>query len=69
MEADRSGFKLSTGKELYANFLLLCPTEDGMELYQGYDGWVDRASSFTLEERKEIAAYMIARWTKFAGEK
>ena len=69
MEVDGSGFKLSTGREFYANFLLLCPTEDSMELYQGYDGWVDRASSFTIEERKEIAAYMIARWQKFAEAK
>jgi hypothetical protein len=50
-------------------------TEDGVVRY-GYDGYVelkddegcdDNDLEFTEEEKKELAVYMIEKWSKFGG--
>lgn len=40
-----------------------CPNE--FVLYEGYDSRIFGADDFTNAEKREIAEWMIARWTKF----
>lgn len=83
MEPTKYGFKLSTGKEFYANrsILGLSPElgeyRNRLYITEGYDGGVaeDRAPSeysenppFTSEERHEIAEYMAALWRQWAEQ-
>ena len=81
MEPTDKGFKLSTGKEFYANLSILGlgpkrEYEDRLGLTYGYDGGVseDREPNefaenapFTPAERREIADYMIALWQEWAA--
>lgn len=55
----------STGRRLPANEGLFSIADDG-DLTTGYDNAYDGAT-FTAEERREIADYMIARWQRWAG--
>lgn len=54
---------LSTGKRVYCFGGTMCPTGDGGLRY-GADGHVVSAE-FTSAERREIAAYFIARWRRW----
>ena len=56
-------YEFSTGKRFYANAGLIgiCPSG---EVAEGYDGDVS-TSSFTPDERRELADYMIALWQQF----
>ncbi len=73
MTFSKGTFTLSNGVEFRANHGLLCPEIDSLAeftnaLGEGYDGHVsiigdDWERSFTADERREIADYMIARWT------
>jgi hypothetical protein len=61
---------LSTGRHIYGNGLdLLSPRPDG-SLSHGYDGTFYEAEAdggaLTAAERREIAEYMIARWSEWA---
>lgn len=63
--------KLSTGKEVYANFNIFGLTPDG-QLTEGYDTFMyedfddeDRKDRLTPEEKSEIADEMIKRWTAY----
>jgi hypothetical protein len=81
MERTGDGYRLSTGKEFYANLgLLSVHPADPMVCSEGYDGgvaesqvreeWEDDAESaekFTPAERREIAEFMIALWQRFGG--
>lgn len=76
MEPTDEGFKLSTGREFYAYAGILGLNEDCMSLFYGFDGDVWEGSKhnqgsphsipFTVEERREIADYMKARWDQWA---
>lgn len=75
MERIDDTYRISTGKEFYANrgILGLNIEEDkvfGSYLYDGYDGfnWTDGSKNsleLTQEERKEIADYMINLWKQW----
>ena len=79
MERSDKGYRLSTGREFYANGGILgIKPDDPTICTEGYDGgvmeswprehWMDAADaepSFTLEERAEIADHMIALWQRF----
>lgn len=53
----------TTGKEIYANCGIVGISPSG-SLSEGYDGGVD-VESLTIEEKIELADYMISLWTKF----
>ena len=38
-------------------------------IHEGYDGFVGKGTSFTLQERIELADYAIALWTQFKEQK
>lgn len=40
---------------------------DGYVELKGNDGYDDSELEFTPEERKELAIYMIEKWTEFGG--
>lgn len=81
MTPTKKGFRLSTGKEFYANrnILGLGPVgeyESRLSLTFGYDGGVSEDQEpneyaenkpFTPEERNEVAEYMIALWREWAA--
>jgi hypothetical protein len=60
----------SSGREFYANRGVIGLSDD-LYVSQGYDGGLDAWPSegtthfMTPEERRELADYMIALWTKF----
>jgi hypothetical protein len=73
---DKSHFKLSTGKVIYAHRLMLGISRgaDGsFEFGYGDDGdipleghnYVDDYDYFTLEEQLEIALYAFSMWAEF----
>ena len=57
-----SGYVLESGKRFYAHggILGLGPGSDDL-LSEGYDGGVDE-EQLSLEDRREIAAFMMQRW-------
>ncbi len=57
------GIVLSTGRNLYANRLILGIGPD-LALYEGYDGGIDEAE-LTQAERVELAKMAIERWQRF----
>ena len=72
-----SRFRLSTGREFYANHHLVSLQRqsdpyggaDYWEIGEGYDGSVhEDAVEWTSAERRELADYMIALWTQFRNE-
>jgi len=74
----KRGYRLSSGREFYANGQILGITRDG-RLTEGYDSeieleWRDPEGEewsdtpFTVAERREIADYMVARWLVWAEE-
>lgn len=67
MKKTGNGFRLSTGKEFYANrhILGLGYFQKSLVIFEGYDGGVD-AKNFSQEEKKEIAEYMIDLWKQFS---
>ena len=75
---DRHHVELNSGKSFTAYAGILGLGED-LELREGYDGHVDEDEAdpphefaayvrprFTSAERREIAEYMIALWTRWA---
>ena len=65
-------FMLSTGRVVYANRDIVGLDTVTLEVFQGYDGdipvWPDEWSDqegWTPDERRELAEYMIERWTAF----
>lgn len=60
------GYKLSTGKEFYANCGILGLAPDG-DVTEGYDGTVAGRSEFTPDERREIADVMIKAWKEWGN--
>ncbi|MGA2412382.1 MAG: hypothetical protein ABSG46_18605 [Candidatus Binataceae bacterium] len=58
--------RLSTGTEIYANRGFVGISEN-MELSEGYDGCID-ADHLTLEERHELADYMISLWQRWRAQ-
>ena len=67
IEAD-SEYKLRSGKRVYANNGILGLGHSAIpdEVSEGYDGEVGTRDDFTDAERREMAAYMIARWRAWA---
>jgi len=73
MKQLRNGFRLASGRKLYANNSILGISVeedfvhgDRLVLSEGYDGYFDGEElKFTSEEKAEIADYMIDLWTKF----
>jgi hypothetical protein len=79
-EEDSDEFELRNGRRFYANLGILGMSDD-LALTNGYDGHVaedydhpaDPADEyekqrFTSSERREIAEYMIALWTRWAAK-
>lgn len=55
----------TTGRELNAN-LGIIGLNPKLEISEGYDGGIeDNWEPFTLEERQEIADYMISLWEAY----
>jgi hypothetical protein len=73
VKQSQRGFVLSTGREFYSCTSSLSVDDDGDEIYYGHDGTVDEWREYgsqpplTVEERREIAEYMIARWQRWAA--
>jgi hypothetical protein len=78
MISTKDGFKLSTGKEFYANCSLLSVSPSTHALFEGYDGDVSEMTfnestkqcdpMFTPEERHEISQYMQNLWAAWEME-
>lgn len=80
MERTADGYKLSTGREVYANGGIIGIGErasGSLFASQGYDGHLSGDDSFVVDaedldelftpaERQEIAAYMIKLWQEWA---
>ena len=67
----KDGFRLTTGKEFYANGSILGLSPTSLDLCEGYDGIVEMDGAepegrFTDAERQEIANYMISVWRAWA---
>lgn len=74
---DHGNFTLSTGRTFCANRGLISVGEGDFkpwELYAGYDNSLgtgewddvrDEPADFTDDEKREIADFMIERWTRF----
>ena len=67
--------KLSTGKTIDANQGIIGIDED-LDVYEGYDGHIPLVDydwdpegphelTLTAEERRELSALMVDRWTRF----
>jgi hypothetical protein len=76
MEKIARGYRLSTGRELRANEGLISIARDAdgtFRIREGYDGVVSGATgdpdddedTWTADERRELADFMIAQWTAF----
>lgn len=61
---DSSDFKLSTGRTIYANNLLIGISPD-MSVTGGYDSSLDIDDTWTAAEKIELAEYMIGLWANF----
>lgn len=69
MKLNNDIFKLSTGKEIYANcgILGICEYGKKISISGGYDqGINEEYENFTKEERQEIARYVINLWEEWA---
>lgn len=72
VERDRSApdpdyVRLGSGRAFYANRGIIGLDSDG-NAFGGYDGgFGPDVGDFTVDERREIAEMMIARWRKFGG--
>lgn len=73
MEETKDGYKLSSGREIYANrgIIGISPinlkSDDGWDvrnLPYGYDGDFS-VDGWTSDEREELAGYMISLWTQW----
>jgi len=67
-EGERDEFVLSSGRQFYANcgIIGLSPHDD--HVHEGYDGpvWMDMDDdTWTPEEKRELATYMIALWMRW----
>lgn len=68
------GYRLSTGKVLYPNLGILgiAPKDpeaysyESFPIYGGYDQQEGNISAYTVEERREIADFVIALWEDWA---
>lgn len=60
-------FILESGKRFYAHALTLgiAEYEGRFDVAEGYDGGVD-TDKFTLQDRREVAEYMIDLWGRWA---
>lgn len=64
---------LSTGRKVYANCGIV-GINDKLSTSEGYDGDLptrdefDPESDWAADERRELADYMIALWTRYRGE-
>lgn len=63
----------TTGKKIYAHCGIIGLSEELRSVYDGYDGIIETSyhdddESLTVDERKELADYMIAIWTRYAAE-
>ena len=71
-------YRLSTGREFYANHLIIGMDPSLECVYYGYDGHIqgacrhettknitDLKESWTLSERQELANYMIKLWQDY----
>lgn len=82
MEKTADGYRLSSGREFYANdgLVSIARGADGTFVIRpGYDGYLsgatgdeyeepdpgERDPNWSAEERRELAAFMIAQWTAF----
>lgn len=65
MEYISDRYKLSSGKEFYANHGIIGIAPD-LEISEGYDGGL--SWQFTKEDKREIAEYMIKLWERFLHE-
>lgn len=77
MTRDGDRLMLASGRQFYANSGIL-GLSDKLAITEGYDGGVredrhrdadvdeDVDMPFTVEERAEIAAYMVALWQQWA---
>lgn len=65
MQRTTTGYMLSTGKTLTANAgaISLGPSNELLEGYDGHIEWDD--VPLEPSERREIAEYMIQRWTAY----
>jgi len=72
--ADRDHYRLSTGRMFYANggIIGLSPEHTTRSVSEGYDGAIymgdehdEPEDRWTPAERQELAAYMVALWTRW----
>lgn len=61
---DSSDFKLSTGRMVYANDLIIGINPD-LRAAGGYDCGLDIDATWTAAEKIELADYVIGLWEKF----
>lgn len=71
----RDEYELSSGRRFYANCLII-GLNPGLETCEGYDGDIHTGDSWqgpdlpwgggwTTDEKRELAEFMIALWTKY----
>lgn len=76
MERIVDGYRLSTGREFYANRGIVGLSDsDDENVTEGYDGGIDMdasgegqewgQSAWSEAERHELADYMIEKWTRW----
>jgi len=68
MRIDGDTVVFSTGRRVYANCGIIGLNPD-LKVSEGYDGLFNDGDGLIAEERKELAAYMIEQWKKFAGSR
>ena len=54
-----------TGNTFSANQRLISISPEDYSVSEGYDGEIGARSDFTVEERRELADYMIGLWQTF----
>lgn len=59
----KDGFRLTTGREFYANRNLL-----SIGIFDVHPGETDEYEGWTPAEKAELADYMIAPWAQFEAE-
>lgn len=76
MEKTDRGFRLSSGREFgaHGHLISIARADDGtFKICDGYDGThagatgsdYDEEENWTVDERRELADFMIAQWTAF----
>lgn len=68
MKHIKDGVVFNDGQKVYANCGILGINES-LDIFEGYDGGVDNQCSWTAEQRKELAEYMIELWRRFGEGK